>query len=478
MATDHDTSRGDLDAERADERAEEHEERLPEESELEERSREEAQIEAEHAAERWIERPHTVLSRQIRVQEMFALAGGFGLLALLLAEIILYSAGGEYAIVHPIFPLAALVFFLYPFRNETVARRTMQLGVVAFVVWLAVSLSGVLFPFIVSFVVAYLCSPLVAWLDRHGVPRIVTALTIVLSILGIYAIVGMILIPLLIEQFDQIIASAQGWLRGANSMFDQERLSREISRFGIPRTQARRIVVEQIQPQLQAIVAVVFAWFGDFLKNITQVVEGVFVLLLIPFLTLYMTIDFRRFRVFVRTTLLQDNPRWVFYLTRVDTIISAYMRGILITSSMVGVMAIAVLSIFGVPYAVVIGLLTGLLNLIPTIGMFMNLGIAMIIYLFAPGEFWYNTLITAVMIGGLHAFNSNLVEPRILGDRVGLHPVMVIASLFIFGHFLGFVGLLIAVPMTAVILMFLKEWYRKAVTLEKPVYVNSVNPAS
>jgi predicted PurR-regulated permease PerM len=461
----------------ASEQQEHENEGLPEESELEQRSREEATREAAHSAERWVERPHRVLSGQIRTQEMFALIGGFGLLALLLAEIILYSSGEEYTIIHPVFPLAGLLFFLYPFRNETVARRTMQLGVVAFVVWLVAILSGVLFPFIISFIVAYLCYPIVAILDRHGVPRLATAITIVLGILGIYAVVGIVLIPLLVEQFDQIIASAQGWFKGANSILDRERLTRELTRLGLPPAQARRIVTEQFEPQLQSLIAVVFSWFGEFLKNITQVVEGVFVLLLIPFLTLYLTIDFKRIRVFVRTTLLQDNPKWVFYIKRVDTIISAYMRGILITSSMVGAMAIGVFSAFGIPYAAVIGLLTGLLNLIPTIGMFLNLGIAMIIYLFAPGEFWYNTLITAVMVFGLHALNSNLVEPRIIGDRVGLHPVMVIASLFIFGHFLGFVGLLIAVPTTAVILMFLKEWYRKAVTLEKPVYVNPVNPA-
>jgi predicted PurR-regulated permease PerM len=449
---------------------------LPRESEIEERSRREASERAVTAAERRAGRPKRVLAGQIRTQEMFALAGGFGLLALLLAEIILYSSGGEYAIVHPVFPLAALLFFLYPFRNETVARRTMQLGVMAFVIWLVVILSGVLFPFIISFIITYLCFPIVARLDRLGVPRVVSAIGVVLILLGIYTLVGVLLIPMLVQQFDELIASAQGWLRGANSILDQERMARELRRFGLPMSQARRIVAEQIQPQLQAIVSLVFSWFGDFLRNITQVVEGVFVLLLIPFLTLYMLIDYKRIRSFVRSTLLQDNPRWVFYVTRVDTIISAYMRGILITSSMVGAMAITVLSLFNVPYAVVIGIMTGLMNLIPTIGMFLNLGIAMIIYLFAPGDFWIHTLITAVMIGALHALNSNLVEPRIIGDRVGLHPVMVIASLFVFGHFLGFVGLLIAVPTTAVILMFLKEWYRKAVTLEKPVYVNPAQP--
>lgn len=451
---------------------------LPEESEIEQLSRVEATEGAVDAALRRAERPHVMLSGQIRTQEMFALAGGFGLLALLLVQIILYTAGSEHTIVHPVFPLAALVFFLYPFRNETVARRTMQLGVIAFVVWLLMILSGVLLPFIIAFIVAYLCSPLVTRLAKAGVPRPVSAVIIALGILGVYALAGMVLIPALAQQFKEIVASAEGWLRGANNIFDKERMAREISRIGIPRAQARQIVSEQVQPQLQAIVSVVFAWFGDFLRNITQVVQGVFVLILIPFLTLYMLIDFKRVRVFVQTTMLQDNPKWVFYIKRVDTIISAYMRGIMITSSMVGVMAVAVLSLFGIPYAMVIGILTGLLNLIPTIGMLLNLGIAMIIYLFAPGDFWYNTLITAVMIGGLHALNSNLVEPRIIGDRVGLHPVMVLASLFVFGHFLGFVGLLIAVPTTAVILMFLKEWYRKAVTLEKPVYVNPVKAAS
>src|SRR5205823_13765568 len=102
---------------------------------------------------------------------------------------------------------------------------------------------------------------------------------------------------------------------------------------------------------------------------------------------------------------------------------------------------------------------------------FLNLGVAMIIYLFAPGSFWLHTLITAVMIAGLHAFNSYLIEPRIIGDRVGLHPVMVIASLFIFAHFLGFIGLLIAVPMMAVCMMFLKEWYRRTISMQEPVYV-------
>jgi predicted PurR-regulated permease PerM len=143
---------------------------------------------------------------------------------------------------------------------------------------------------------------------------------------------------------------------------------------------------------------------------------------------------------------------------------------------MVALLAIAILSAFDVPYSILIGLLTGVFNLIPTIGMFMNLGVAMFIFIFAPGSFWLHTLITTGMIAGLHAFNSYFVEPRFLGHRVGLHPVLLIASLFIFGYFLGFVGLLIAVPTTAIILMFLKEWYSHSVSTNQTVLTTAENP--
>ena len=71
-------------------------------------------------------------------------------------------------LVNPVFPIGALIFFLYPFRKLIVPRRTMQLGIIAFLIWLFISLSGVLFPFIMAFIVAYLCSPLIGRLQNGG----------------------------------------------------------------------------------------------------------------------------------------------------------------------------------------------------------------------------------------------------------------------------------------------------------------------
>lgn len=391
------------------------------------------------------------------VQELIALLGGFVLLLLLTASTIT-------GIIQPVFPLAALVFFLYPFRKAIVPRRTIQLGILTFLVWLFLNLSGVLAPFIIAFVIAYLFSPLVSRVERMGVPRWVTAVGITLGMLGLYAVVGIFVVPGLIDQMQQLLSSADGLFKGANSIFDRGYLESQLESLGIPHAQAHDIVVNEIEPQLKATITWLFTNLGTFLKNATTILEGVVNLLLIPLLSLYLMIDFNRLRGFIRSKVLRDNPGHVYYIRQVDLILSSYIRGILITSSLVGAVAVGVLSILDVPYAVVIGILTGVFNLIPSVGIFMNLGVAMLIFVFAPGNFLLNTVITAAMVFGLHALNAYVVEPRVIGDRVGLPPVVMIASLFVFAHFLGFIGLLIAVPLAAVIGMFLKEWYRSNVT--------------
>lgn len=427
-----------------------------EDSELERQSKEEAAEAAVRARKRARRRPYIPMHEQLRPYQMFVLFGGFALYALMLAAIIS-------EVVPPIVPFAALLYFLYPFRRQVVVRRTIQLAIFTFVIWLALNLAGVLLPFIVAFGLAYLFSPLVGLLERKGIPRWATTLAVVFGILGVYALIGIFVIPRLIDEFNNLLASSQVWLRNANSLLDRERLIRILTRYGVSRRDATELVTNQVEPQIRQAATWLISTLGDVVRNVSTILEGVINLILIPLITFYLILDFDRIRVFVRSTLLLDRPKYVSWAKRIDTILSAYIRGILLTSSLVGALATAILLSFDIPYAIVIGILTGVFNLIPSLGIFINLGVAMIIYLFAPGGFWYNTLVTAGMVLGLHAFNGYVVEPRIIGDRVGLHPMVLIASLFIFSHFLGFIGLLVAVPASAIIIMFLKEWYQRSV---------------
>lgn len=437
---------------------------------LDAKSKHEASNQAKIAAMRRSMRPVVPISAKMGTSEILAVIAGLGLYALLLVEMIAWGNPGGASVIHPVFPLASLIFFLYPFRHHLVSRRLIQLSIVSFLVWLGINLSGVLFPFIIAFLIAYISSGVVDRLDARGLPRWVAALGVVLIILGVYAAVAVWVIPAMIGQMDQMVNAAQRLIQDAGSMLEKDTLVRYLTELGISEQQAETIVVDNLEPQVRAVAEGVVGWIGDFLKNLALVIEGVVSLVLIPFLTFYLLLDFNRIRVFVRSTLLQDNPEYVYYVGRVDTILASYLGGILITSSIVGVLAIISLSVLQIPYAIVLGVLIGVLNLIPTFGILINILIAMVLFIFAPGDYLYNVGITFIVINVLHALNGYVIEPRIVGERVGLHPVMVMASLLAFSHFLGFVGLLIAVPVTAVALMFLREWYQRSLALDRPVH--------
>lgn len=417
-----------------------------------------------------------LLREEVRPHERFAIIGGFGLFLLEIAAII-YPG-----LIHPVFPTGALLFFLYPFSRGIVTRRLMQLSITVLCLWLFLSLAGVLFPFIAAFVFAYLAAPLVTRLEMKGIPRWLTSLAVMLLIVGVYTIVGFVLIPAFVAQFDQLITTARGIFDEADQIFDRERMSRFFQRWGISEQKADELVARHVEPQIERGMESIIGWLGIFLQRILDVVEGIIGLILIPILSFYTTLDFHRFRAFVREKVLRNDPRYVYYLSNVDGIVSAYIRGILLTSSMVGSFAVAILSLLEVPYAIVLGVLTGLLNLIPTLGIFINIAIGIVIFALFPESFWYNTIVLTSTIFGLHALNAYVVEPRILGGRVGVHPVIVIASLFVFAYFMGFVGLLIAVPVTAIVTMFLREWYNRSLVGEIPktetVTVGIVRPGA
>ena len=129
---------------------------------------------------------------------------------------------------------------------------------------------------------------------------------------------------------------------------------------------------------------------------------------------------------------------------------------------MVGTLASVMFSLFQVPYPVVLGVLCGFLNPIPLFGSIASMIIGIItVLLVNPTGAGGNILTITLVVNGLHFFNAYVIEPRILGNRVGLHPIILLGSLFVFGHFFGFLGLLVAVPSTAILMMFLRDWQKK-----------------
>jgi len=151
------------------------------------------------------------------------------------------------------------------------------------------------------------------------------------------------------------------------------------------------------------------------------------------------------------------------YLVDAGSVVGNYLRGQLIISAIAAVNVSFWLLIGGVPFWLLIGLLAGLLNFIPNLGAIITLIIGVLIAFAASG--WVKALIVVIVLLGQSFLEQSVLTPNIMSHQVGLHPVLILLSLLIFGSFLGIFGLLIAVPATAIMVMTYKA-FREELTLE------------
>jgi predicted PurR-regulated permease PerM len=126
------------------------------------------------------------------------------------------------------------------------------------------------------------------------------------------------------------------------------------------------------------------------------------------------------------------------------------LRGQLTVMAIVGTLTGIGLSLVGVPYSIFVGFMTGLLNIIPYLGLFISLILALVVALFTAHP--VATMIKAALIFALvQGLEGAVISPKIVGDKVGLHPMIVILSVLVGAQFFGFWGLLLAVPVAAII---------------------------
>lgn len=141
----------------------------------------------------------------------------------------------------------------------------------------------------------------------------------------------------------------------------------------------------------------------------------------------------------------------------VNTTFSKYIHGQLIEASIVAILSTIVLTLIGIDYAIVIGFICGIFNLIPYIGPFIGIVIAAILALFS-GEIW---MVIATIIGLMivQQIDCNFLCPKIVGDIVGLHPALVLIAVTVGGNWFGLLGMIIAVPIAACINTLICDWY-------------------
>jgi len=309
-------------------------------------------------------------------------------------------------------------------------------------------LGDAILPFVAGAGLAYLLNPIVEWLVRLGLHRVLAAVVIAIVALMIALMIALFLVPLLVQQALAFLAEIPGVL---NALL--EALQREFpSRIGEEGPVDRAItgMTEWLQSRAGEMAETVYA-------SARMVVSILVMMVIVPVVAFYLIVDWPRMLARIDALLPRQHAPTIRRLAReVDTAIGAFLRGM---GSICLIMAIyygVALTLVGLQFGAVVGVTAGLLTFIPYLGAIIGglLAIGLALYQFW-GEWFSVALVAGVFFAG-QAIESYGITPRIVGRSVGLHPVWILVALSVFGTLLGLLGLLIAVPLAAALAVLVR----------------------
>lgn len=328
---------------------------------------------------------------------------------------------------------------------------------------------SVLLPYILGLVLAYLLLPLVNWLDRHLPARlhtwrvarplsiVLTYLVLLVLIVGIFAFV----VPVVIEQVNFLIDNwpelasrvehwgerGLGWYTETIPGDWQETIE----------TNLKSLADDLLTALQNGLIATV--------RTVSSTISFVIGLVVIPFWLFYILHDESQVKSGVLRALPQQLRDDVVCMARlIDDVLSAYLRGQLLLVLFVGGMAMVALFIIGVPFALVLGIIAGLFEILPFVGPILGAIPAVVVALLSDPA---SAIWVAVSFFAIQQVENLILVPRISGKSVQLHPAMVMVVLVIGNELAGFLGMLIAVPLTAVVRDVFKYLYLRL--LDEPL---------
>ncbi len=308
--------------------------------------------------------------------------------------------------------------------------------------------SGILLPFVAGLALAYLLDPLADRLERIGLPRVWATVVILVAFVLLLVLVIMLIAPVLggqlsnfIQNLPRLVARLQDLIAAQNQEWLERMLGQGIG---------------QIKEQLGSIVSKGVDWLTTFLASLWtggQAIASVLSLLVItPVVAFYMLIDWDRMMDAIDGAAPIRHKETIRRLAReMDDGISGFVRGQALVCLILGTFYAIALTSVGLNFGMIIGLGAGFLGFIPYVGsitgLLVSVGVAIV-------QFWPDWTMVGLVLGIFvvgQFVEGNILQPRLVGRSVGLHPVWLMFALVAFGYLFGFVGLLVAVPLAAAV---------------------------
>jgi predicted PurR-regulated permease PerM len=326
-------------------------------------------------------------------------------------------------------------------------------GVVIFLVVSWLLLAGariVLVPLLASIALAYLLAPVTAWLERLGWSRTLASLLTVLGV-GLAGVLAVIfLVPSIWGQLVTSYQHAQGMLQ------DQARIDETLRRIRAASPAVSgyldQIIASVRDPVRQvAMRSVVMGWMQSGLFGLVDLTTSIIDLLLIPFFVFYLLSDHNQTREVVNKLIPPRNRGIAMELIdSVSGVLSTYVRNQMLISIIMGSLYATGFLVFRVPLGVTVGLLAGLLNFVPYLGTVTGLVLSLVFVVLDGASLWRVAGVIGVF-GVVQAIEGYYLTPKLLGTRLNLHPMVVLLGLMVGGNLFGLAGIILALPVIAVL---------------------------
>jgi predicted PurR-regulated permease PerM len=324
--------------------------------------------------------------------------------------------------------------------------------------WLVHLLAPILLPFVAAAILAYLCAPWVDWLCVRKVRRAPAVLLIMLLLLGLILLLLLILLPLFQREIWSLIFRLPSLL---------ETLRLKLAPFF---QQYLHINLQWDSAALRDMLGGNLQGAGDVAGKVLPWVSGgtaallglLMNLVLLPLVLFYLLRDWPVLLARLEELIPRHwHGKAMKIIGESDGVLGEFLRGQLIVMLVMSVWYSLGLEFSGLQFAVPIGVVAGMLVFVPYVGVLTGLALAT---LEAAAQFdnFGGVLLVWAVFGAGHLLESLLITPHFVGERVGLHPLVVIFALLAFGQLFGFFGVLLALPMAAVLMVGLrhaKEWY-------------------
>jgi len=364
-----------------------------------------------------------------------------------------------------------------PYTFDRVVRIIITLIVIGLMLLVLNYLREVLIPFVVALIFAYLMNPLVNFIQRFVKKRVIAVFSSLLLLMGVFTLLGVIMIPLIIKEVAHMSELIQDLvvksdLQQQIQSYLPDNLSLAVHDFISNQDFQQLFNIENAGGISEFVIQKFLPTIGSIFSETLSFILGIFGLAIIILYLIFLLIDYNDVIAEWKSLI---PPKYKNVILGVvhdfEEAMNNYFRAQALIASIVGVLFAIGFSIIGLPMGILLGLFTGVLNMMPylhNLSLIPALFLAMMKSLETGSDMWIMFALVLVVFGVVQIIADVILVPKIMGNATGLNAAVILLSLSIWGKMLGMLGLLIALPMTYLLLSYYRRFLSKYQKVQGP----------